>query len=174
MFNAGPGYEEARAHKIIYHPATGLCVKRRSMLEPLELGSCSEAESWSYSPEMVLTVKGTYFCLQAEELGMPAKLGIICSDSGSKWEPISNSKMHLSSKLQDNTIVCLDVDSDNVIITSNCKCLSRDNSCDPGNQWFKIINSTRSRTTGNSFMQHIDRSFFYSLAKKLLGSFMSI
>lgn len=170
----GPGYEEAHPHKIIFHPATGLCVKRRSMFEPLELGPCSEAEAWSYSPDMLLTIKGTYFCLQAKELGMPAKLGIICTDPGSKWEPISNSKMHLSSKLQDNTIVCLDVDSNNFIVTSNCKCLSRDNSCDPGSQWFKIINSTRCQTTGNSFMQQIDRSVFYYLAKKLLGSLISI
>ncbi|CAK9175082.1 unnamed protein product [Ilex paraguariensis] len=148
----GPGLSRARPYKIIFHPLTGLCVKRNSLFEPLYLGPCSEAEAWSYTTQKTLTIKGTYFCLQAVGLGQPAKLGIICTDSSSKWETISNSKMHLTSKLDDGTTVCLDVDSSNTLVTNACKCLSRENSCDPGSQWYKIVNSTRSMDSTKSFL----------------------
>uniref|UniRef100_A0A5B7C8W2 Putative Cellulase protein n=1 Tax=Davidia involucrata TaxID=16924 RepID=A0A5B7C8W2_DAVIN len=150
----GPGLSEARLHKIIFHPLTGLCVQRKSLLEPLSLGPCTESEAWSYTQQKTLTLKGTYFCLLADELENPAKLGISCTDSNSKWEAISDSKMHLSSKLANGSSVCLDVDpSSNDIVTNTCKCLDRDNMCDPGSQWFKLVNSTRSRTSANSFLQ---------------------
>ncbi|KAG5604818.1 hypothetical protein H5410_026310, partial [Solanum commersonii] len=116
----GPGYAETRPHKNFIAAA-------------IELGPCSEAEAWSYAPTKALIVLGTYFCLQADnKLGQPAKLSMICSDDGSKWDIISDSKMHLSSKLQDATSVCLDVDPNNVIVTQTCKCLStNDTTCDP-------------------------------------------
>ncbi|KAK9277650.1 hypothetical protein L1049_007196 [Liquidambar formosana] len=148
----GPGLSDARPHKIIFHPSTGLCILRKSLLEPLKLGPCTESEAWSYTPQKTLTVKGTYFCLQAAGLGQPAKLGIICSDPSSKWETISDSKMHLSAKIADGTQVCLDIDSSNTIVTNTCKCLSRDNMCDPGNQWFKLVNSTGSSTATKPFL----------------------
>lgn len=132
-----------RPHKLIFHPETGLCVKRVALFEPLVLGPCSEAEPWAYTPQKTLTIKGTYFCLQAAGLGKHAKLGIICSSTNSKWEAISDSKMHLSSTLEDGTSVCLDIDSDNNIVTNECKCLDNNSKCDPGSQWFKIIESTR-------------------------------
>eukprot|EP00268_Persea_americana_P030874 TRINITY_DN2996_c1_g1_i3.p1 TRINITY_DN2996_c1_g1~~TRINITY_DN2996_c1_g1_i3.p1 ORF type:complete len:174 (-),score=21.80 TRINITY_DN2996_c1_g1_i3:70-591(-) len=119
------------------------CVVRKSLFEPLKLGPCDQTEAWSYTPQKTLVIKGTYFCLQADCLGEPAKLGIICSESNSKWELISDSKMHISSMLTNGTTVCLDIDSDNNVVTNLCKCLSRDQSCDPSSQWFKIINSTR-------------------------------
>ncbi|KAL3501106.1 hypothetical protein ACH5RR_035555 [Cinchona calisaya] len=169
----GPGVSEGRPHKIIFHPSTGQCVQRKSFFKPLELGPCSEAEAWGYSPQKILTIKGTYYCLQADELGQPAKLGLICTDINSKWEAISDSKMHLSSKLHDGTDVCLDVvDSSNIIVTNNCKCLSRDNSCDPGSQWFKIIDSNKYRTTTKSFFK-IEDSIIYNLAMKLSESWKS-
>ncbi|XP_060208312.1 glycosyl hydrolase 5 family protein-like [Lycium barbarum] len=150
----GPGYNETRSHKVIFHPMTGLCVRRISLLQPLELGPCSEADAWDYTPTKTMTLTGTYFCLQADKPGQPAKFGIICTSSNSKWQAISDSKMHLSSKLQDGTNLCLDVDSKNVIYTNTCKCLSRDKSCDPASQWFKIIDSTRQqKTTTTSFLQ---------------------
>ncbi|KAJ4973360.1 hypothetical protein NE237_006534 [Protea cynaroides] len=140
----GPGVSEIEPHKIIFHPSTGLCVQRKSLIAPLSLGSCAESEAWSYTPEKkTIGLKGVYLCLQADGMGKAAKLGIFCTDATSKWEAISDSKMHLSSKLCNGSIVCLDIDSNNVIITNPCKCLSRDHMCDPGSQWFKIINSTR-------------------------------
>ncbi|KAJ6313481.1 hypothetical protein OIU77_014889 [Salix suchowensis] len=142
----GPGLSEANPHKVIFHPSTGLCVLRKSMLEPLRLGPCTKSEAWNYTPQKILSVKGTYFCLQTDDLAKPAKLGIICTDSNSKWETISDSKMHLSSKASNGTPVCLDVDSNNTIVANTCKCLSKDNTCDPQNQWFKLVNSTRSST----------------------------
>ncbi|PHT34247.1 hypothetical protein CQW23_26047 [Capsicum baccatum] len=37
-------------HKVILHPMAGLCVQGTSLLQPLDLGPCSEAEAWSYAP----------------------------------------------------------------------------------------------------------------------------
>ncbi|XP_016552886.1 glycosyl hydrolase 5 family protein isoform X2 [Capsicum annuum] len=137
----------------VQSPFQGLCVRRISLLQPLELGPCSEADPWDYAPTKTLTLTGTYFCLQADKSGQAAKLGIMCTNSNSKWQAISDSKMHLSSKLQDGTSLCLDVDSKNVIFTNTCKCLSKDKSCDPASQWFKIIDSTRQQKTTKSFLQ---------------------
>lgn len=152
----GPGLPERRPHKTIYHPSTGLCIQRKSLksfFEPLQLGPCSKAEAWTYTPQNILTVKGTYFCLQADDIGKPPNLGILCTDSSSKWEAISDSKMHLASKLHNGTTVCLDVDSDNGLVINNCNCLSNNNICDPSSQWFKIIDSKRRTTTEGSFLQ---------------------
>nr|GMD21670.1 glycosyl hydrolase 5 family protein-like [Ipomoea batatas] len=165
----GPGYTESRPHKLIFHPMTGLCVRRVSLFQPLELGPCSESDPWGYTASKTLTVEGTYFCLQAEKLGKPAKLGLFCTDDSSKWEIISDSRMHLSSKLKDGSNVCLDVDSNNVIITNTCKCLNNDSSCDPASQWFKITDSTRGTATKSDFQS---TSFLYFLAKKLFASYI--
>lgn len=140
----GPGPSKERVHKIIFHPLTGLCIIRKSLVDPLELGPCSKSEAWNYTPQKALTIKGTYFCLQADGLGKPAKLSIICTDPNSKWESISDSRMHLSSKLANGTSVCLDADPDNAIVVNKCKCLSRDSGCEPESQWFQIVNTTRS------------------------------
>ncbi|KAK6922300.1 Glycoside hydrolase, family 5 [Dillenia turbinata] len=146
----GPGVTDSSGHYIIFHPLTGLCVLRKSLFEPLKLGPCSMSEAWSYTPQKNLVMKGTYFCLQADGRGKPAKLSILCTGSNSKWEMISDSKMHFASKLADGTQVCLDIDSSNSVVTNVCKCLSRDNRCDPASQWFKLVNSTRSPTTVTS------------------------
>ncbi|KAL6349505.1 hypothetical protein AAG906_034162 [Vitis piasezkii] len=138
----GPDAPHARPYKMVLHPSTGLCVLRGSLSEPLKLGPCTESEAWGYTPQKILIIKGTYLCLQAVGLGKPAKLSVICSNPGSNWEIISDSKMYLSTKLGDGTTVCLDVDSSDDIVTNSCKCLSRDDMRDPGSQWFKIANST--------------------------------
>ena len=153
FWHAGPGVFETGLHKVIYHPSTGLCVQRKSLLDPLTLGPCTESEAWSYTPHNTISPKGTYFCLHAKQVGKPATLSIICLDPGSTWEIISDSKMHLSSKADNGTTVCLDVDSSNTIVTNTCKCLSRDKKCDPASQWFKLVDSTRSSTTTKSFFQ---------------------
>lgn len=129
-----------RPYKSIFHPATGLCVARKSLFEPLKLAPCDQTEGWSYTPRRTLVIKGTYFCLQVDGLGKPAILGIVCSDSNSKWEPTSESMMHLSSRPSNGTTVCLDIDSDHTVITNPCNCMNgADQSCDPSSQWFKII-----------------------------------
>ncbi|EXB82480.1 hypothetical protein L484_027655 [Morus notabilis] len=139
----GPGLAETRKHKIIFHPSTGLCVVRKSFTDALTLGPCSKSDGWYYTPQKILEIKGTYFCLQVDDVGKPARLGIICMESDSKWEIISDSKLHLAAKTSSGTTVCLDVDSNNVVVTNLCKCLSRDSSCDPGSQWFQLVDTTR-------------------------------
>lgn len=161
----GPGLSNTRPHKIIFHPSTGLCVQRQSFLKPLKLGPCSEAESWDYTPRKTLTIKGTYYCLQADGVGKKAKLGIICTDASSKWEAISASKLHLSSKINNGTSVCLDIDSENNIVTNTCKCLTIDK-CDPASQWFKIINGTTGSGAAKPYIR-ID-SILQSIGANLL------
>lgn len=147
----GPGLSEKNKHKVIFHPLTGFCILRKSLLDPLILGPCTESEGWSYTSQHIISIKGTYLCLKVEELEKPVKLSIICTDSSSKWELISDSKMHLSSKLSNGTSICLDVDSTNTVVTNSCKCLTRDNKCDPASQWFKLVDSTRNLSVINSF-----------------------
>lgn len=139
----GPGIIEGNPHKLIFHPLTGLCVRRKSFLEPLTLGPCSSFDGWNYSPQKTLSIKGTNFCMQAVNEGKPATLSIMCSGPNSKWDMISDSKLHISSKIGNGSNVCLDVDDNNTIVTNACKCLNRDHSCDPGSQWFKLIDSGR-------------------------------
>ncbi|KAF8040739.1 hypothetical protein BT93_B2845 [Corymbia citriodora subsp. variegata] len=166
----GPGLSETTPHKVIFHPATGLCVLRKSLLEPVKLGPCTESEAWNYTPQKVLSLKATYFCIQAVEVGKPAKLSIICTGSNSKWNIISESKMHLSSKTSNGASVCLDVDSNNTIVTSSCKCLSGDNTCDPSSQWFKLVESTRSLRATRTFDL---LNSILDLPRKGLGIFLS-
>ncbi|KAF9603079.1 hypothetical protein IFM89_033804 [Coptis chinensis] len=68
---------------------------------------------------------------QGVGLGLPPRLGNDCTNSSSKWEMISNSRMHLSSELASGERVCLDVSKDGTIITNQCKCLAKDPKCDP-------------------------------------------
>ncbi|KAI7988845.1 hypothetical protein LOK49_LG13G00528 [Camellia lanceoleosa] len=167
----GPIQPGAKLHKEIFYPLTGQCVQRKSLFEPLKLGPCTDSEAWTYNTQQkTLYIKGTYFCLQADGLNKPVKLGVICSGSTSKWEPISNSKMHLSSKLAaDGNAICLDVDpSSNIIITNTCKCLNSDNKCNPTSQWFKIVNSTRSSCVTMPFFRFNSVLDFF--IKNMLGS----
>ncbi|PON42299.1 1,4-alpha-glucan-branching enzyme [Parasponia andersonii] len=127
----------------LQYPFQGLCVLRKSMFDPLTLGPCSSSDGWYYSPQKKLTIKGTYFCLQAVAVGKAARLSIKCTESDSNWETISDSKLQLSAKVSNGDSVCLDIDSANNVITNICKCVSRDNSCDPASQWFKLVDSTR-------------------------------
>lgn len=120
---------------------------------PLKLGPCSQSGAWSYSSRKVLALKGTYFCIQADQLGKPAAVGIICTDTNSQWDTISDSKLQLQSKTPDGTEVCLDVDSSNTIVTNSCKCLSKDKSCDPGSQWFSLVDSTLTSKSTSPILQ---------------------
>lgn len=148
----GPGVSDNKPHKVIFHPETGMCVLRKTLLDPLYLGPCSESEAWDYTPQKALTIKGTYFCLQAVGTDMAAKLAVVCTNTGTRWEPVSDSQLHLSTQLGDGNKVCLDADSNNNIITSSCRCLTKDKDCDPQSQWFKIVEATitDSSKTSNS------------------------
>ncbi|OIW14638.1 hypothetical protein TanjilG_32980 [Lupinus angustifolius] len=135
---------EAKHDKVIFHPLTGLCVLRKSHFGLLSLGPCPNSEGWEYTPQNTLSIKGTRFCLRAHKEGNLAKLHKKCTNFNSKWELISDSKLQLSSKIRYNSSVCLDIDSNNIIVTNACKCISIDNTCDPASQWFKLIDRTKS------------------------------
>lgn len=132
---------------MIFHPLKGLCVSGKSGLEALSLGPCSGSDGWNYTNQEIVSITGGNLCLRAAEVGKPVKLANVCSAPNSKWEMISDSKMHLSSKVGDNSTVCLDVDSNNIIVTNACKCLSSDPTCDPTSQWFKLVDSTKGSTS---------------------------
>ncbi|GKV23036.1 hypothetical protein SLEP1_g32821 [Rubroshorea leprosula] len=136
----GPGEDEyPKQHKVIFHPATGLCVHRS---QPLQLGPCSQALPCIAPNDKTLILRR--HCLAVDDLGKIIKFGTIGGKECAKWDMISDSKMHLSAKLSNGTPVCLDVDSStNRIVTNSCKCLGNDKNCDPSSQWFKIIDSTR-------------------------------
>ncbi|CAL5384198.1 unnamed protein product [Camellia sinensis] len=166
-----PGQPGAKQHKVIFHPLTGQCLQRKSLLEPLNLDPCTDSKAWIYNTQQkTITIKGTYFCLQADGLNKPVKLGVIWSGSTSKWEPISNSNMHLSSKLaRHGAHVCLDVDpNNNTIVTNTCKCLKIRHKCDPASQWFKIVNITRSLNLTTPFPRFNSVLDFFR--KNMLGS----
>ncbi|GKV23037.1 hypothetical protein SLEP1_g32822 [Rubroshorea leprosula] len=55
------GLAECKPHLVIFHPATGLCLQRKSLFEPLRLGACSESEAWSYKTQKSLVIKGDLF-----------------------------------------------------------------------------------------------------------------
>ncbi|KAJ0989454.1 hypothetical protein J5N97_007810 [Dioscorea zingiberensis] len=139
----GPGISNIAPYHIIFHPLSGLCIRKKSSLK-LELGPCSLSDAWNYTLEHDIVEKSTGFCLQVEDTGKLAKLGTYCSNSSSKWELISDSKMHIASKMTLNRgAVCLDVSPEGLLVTNLCKCLRRDGTCSPESQWFKIISSTR-------------------------------
>ncbi|WOL11315.1 hypothetical protein Cni_G20077 [Canna indica] len=172
----GPGLSDLSPYNIIFHPATGLCVKRKSyLLQSLELGPCNESEVWSYTEQQTLTLTDKLLCLKADDIGKPARLGITCSDSQSKWEFISDSKMHVSSKASnDNSSLCLDIGPDSSsIITNPCKCLSNDKKCDPESQWFKLIKSTREIASNTSFLQLPSQDNLWKFLKRQLNNFFT-
>ncbi|ONK58170.1 uncharacterized protein A4U43_C09F8940 [Asparagus officinalis] len=141
----GPGLADVPPYIILFHPLTGLCATRKSLLETLQLGSCDESAAWTYSEQHTLSLKGTLMCLKADGESENAKVAAICNDTRCKWDAISDSKMHIATKLTaSSSSLCLDVGSDGTtIVTNPCKCLNKDKACDPQSQWFKMVNSTR-------------------------------
>lgn len=79
----GPGLAESPPYKVLFHPATGLCVVRRPLMpsalpldlalpvQTLELGPCNETEAWEYNREHRLVPRDTLLrlCLRAEGVG---------------------------------------------------------------------------------------------------------
>ncbi|KAF3775361.1 Endoglucanase [Nymphaea thermarum] len=144
----GPGLSEVIPYQLVFHPLTGQCVTRQSVLwEPLKLGPCTDsAAAWTYTTDHTLQPQGSELCVKAIGQGEAVKLGIFCSEANSRWDPVSASKMHLASNSSDGTsMYCLDADAASQnIITNPCKCLDKsDQKCDPASQWFKIITTTR-------------------------------
>jgi hypothetical protein len=137
---------------VLFHPATGLCVVRRSLTQPLELSPCGETEAWTYArQDGRLTLRDSpLLCLHAEGAGRPVRLGLPCPDERSRWRLVSDSKLHVavnasSSSGSGATMLCLDVGADGrSVVTNQCRCLSADSSCDPESQWFKLVTSSRS------------------------------
>ncbi|KAK3142278.1 hypothetical protein QOZ80_4BG0344520 [Eleusine coracana subsp. coracana] len=150
----GPGLPNSREpYNVIFHPLTGLCVLVKAS-KSLELGPCDESDAWNYTSAYELVLKNSGQCLQAKSVGENARLGTDCSKCNSKWQLISNSKMHVSTELTKNgTRLCLEASPDGAITTNPCKCLSVDPTCDPESQWFKIILSSRDIPGGFSILQ---------------------
>jgi hypothetical protein len=154
VFVIGPGLPNSREpYNVIFHPLTGLCVLVKTS-KSLELGPCDESNAWNYTSAYEVVLKNSGQCLQAKSAGENAKLGSDCSKSYSKWQLISNSKMHVSTELTKNgTRLCLEAGPDGAIATNKCKCLSVDPTCDPESQWFKIILSSRYIPRTSSILQ---------------------
>ncbi|CAI0425890.1 unnamed protein product [Linum tenue] len=172
----GPGLAEAEIHKLIFHPSTGLCVLRGlTPLDPLKLGACWKSDPWSYTGQ-TLSLQGTTTpsCLRADQLWRPVQL---LNGDCSTWEMITDSQMHLSTKLKDGTSGCLDVDSDNNVVANPCKCVRVEERCDPGSQWFKLVDSTRKpndRGVPSGSRQQRSRRRGFSSGRSLLWEFLGL
>uniref|UniRef100_A0A0D3AJE1 Glycoside hydrolase family 5 domain-containing protein n=1 Tax=Brassica oleracea var. oleracea TaxID=109376 RepID=A0A0D3AJE1_BRAOL len=133
----GPGLQEK---KLILHPHTGLCVTNNHSgnVPTLRLELCTQSESSTFNPkEGILWVNK--MCVETPDVaGQKVKLGV--GSKCSKLGQISATKMHLSFKTSNGLLLCLDVDErDNSIVANPCKCLTKDASCDPASQWFKVL-----------------------------------
>ncbi|KAJ4915541.1 Cellulase (glycosyl hydrolase family 5) protein [Raphanus sativus] len=139
----GPG-PSTDAYNLVFHPYTGFCLVRSlNDTTMLTLGPCNSSEPWSYTKQ-TLRIKDQPLCLQRNGPGNRVTMNkTSCSSPGSVWQTISASKMHLASTASNNTSICLDVDATNNVVANACKCLSKDSSCEPMSQWFKIIKATR-------------------------------
>ena len=134
---AGPGLQEK---KIILHPHTGLCVTNNHSgnVPTLRLELCTKSEPSTFNPkEGILWINK--MCVETPDVaGQKVKLGV--GSKCSKLGQISATKMHLSFKTSNGLLLCLDVDErDNSIVANPCKCLTKDASCDPASQWFKVL-----------------------------------
>ncbi|KAJ4901106.1 Cellulase (glycosyl hydrolase family 5) protein [Raphanus sativus] len=127
---------------LIFHPLTGLCMLQSS-LDPtkVNLGLCNVSQPWDYTTDNTLKLTDIALCLENTGPNAPVKLSeTSCSTpSLSQWQTISASNMLLAAKSTNNSL-CLDVDGDNNLVATNCKCVNgEDSSCDPMSQWFKIV-----------------------------------
>ena len=138
----GPGLN-APVYTVLFHPATGRCIVQDDGNAPLRLGPCNRTKAWSYTAEQAIQLVGTNLCLSESGEGQRVKLGN-CNgeDSRMKWDLISDSKMHVSSQSA-KVSLCLDVADGGTLITNQCRCLSEDQNCDPGGQWFKMVPSAK-------------------------------
>ncbi|KAH0850133.1 hypothetical protein HID58_095759 [Brassica napus] len=109
---------QPKVNNLVFHPLSGLCMLQ-SFLDPTK--SLCLANTGPNAPVVKLSET---------------------SCSSSKWQTISASKMLLAATSTNNSL-CLDVDGDNNIVATNCKCVNgEDGSCDPMSQWFKIVKVT--------------------------------
>ncbi|KAF3535767.1 hypothetical protein F2Q69_00024472 [Brassica cretica] len=137
---------QPKVNNLVFHPLSGLCMLQ-SFLDPIKvtLGRCNESQLWNYSTDNTLKLQNKSLCLANTGPNAPVvKLSETnCSSSNlSKWQTISASKMLLAATSTNNSL-CLDVDGDNNIVATNCKCVNgEDGSCDPMSQWFKIVKVT--------------------------------
>ncbi|RID73522.1 hypothetical protein BRARA_B00673 [Brassica rapa] len=133
----GPGLQEK---KLVLHPHTGLCVttNHSGNVPALRLELCTKSEPSTFNPkEGILWINK--ICVETPDVaGQKVKLGV--GSKCSKLGQISATKMHLSFKTSNGLLLCLDVDErDNSIVANPCKCLTKDASCDPASQWFKVL-----------------------------------
>ncbi|KAL0792734.1 hypothetical protein Bca101_064111 [Brassica carinata] len=130
----------------VFHPLSGLCMLQ-SFLDPTKvtLGRCNESQLWNYATDNTLKLQNKSLCLANTGPNAPVKLSeTSCSSSNlSKWQIISASNMLLAATSTNNSL-CLDVDGNNNLVATNCKCVNgEDGSCDSTSQWFKIVKVTK-------------------------------
>ncbi|KAJ4888331.1 Cellulase (glycosyl hydrolase family 5) protein [Raphanus sativus] len=137
----GPDHQ-SKVNNLVFHPLSGLCMLQ-SFLDPTKvtLGRCNESQLWNYTTDNTLKLQNKSLCLANTGPNAPVKLSETrCSSSNlSKWQTISASNMLLAATSTNNSL-CLDVDGDNTLVATNCRCVNgEDSSCDPMSQWFKIV-----------------------------------
>ncbi|KAG6492906.1 hypothetical protein ZIOFF_047877 [Zingiber officinale] len=130
-------------HLMILHPLTGLCVSTDDSFQRLELSIGRCTDQWSYVRQTLSFNNSSFFsCATAGGAGKEIRLAEC--NTASKWTLLSASQLHVSTKMDDGTSLCLEVGGDGrTVVTNPCRCLSSNKSCDPQNQWFKLVNTDR-------------------------------
>ncbi|EOA21953.1 hypothetical protein CARUB_v10002452mg [Capsella rubella] len=135
--HAGPGLQ---SKNVLFHPSSGLCVTNSPSykLATVRLGPCPKADPCTFNPNKGI-LRINKMCVEAPNVaGQKVKLGV--GTKCSKLGQIAATKMHFSFKTSNGLLLCLDVDErDNIVVANPCKCLTKDASCDPAIQWFKVL-----------------------------------
>ncbi|XP_023637733.1 uncharacterized protein LOC17883874 [Capsella rubella] len=133
----GPGLQ---SKNVLFHPSSGLCVTNSPSykLATVRLGPCPKADPCTFNPNKGI-LRINKMCVEAPNVaGQKVKLGV--GTKCSKLGQIAATKMHFSFKTSNGLLLCLDVDErDNIVVANPCKCLTKDASCDPAIQWFKVL-----------------------------------
>ncbi|KAG6492907.1 hypothetical protein ZIOFF_047878 [Zingiber officinale] len=136
----GPG-PMLPGHITILHPLSGLCVSVNDSSQLLvlsDVGRC--VDRWTYTRNQTLSLSNdsSSSCIAAGGEGKEVRL----AECQTRWTPLSDSQLHVSTKMEDGTSLCLEVGGDGrTVVTNPCRCLSSDSSCDPQGQWFVLVNA---------------------------------
>ena len=138
--NTGPGLSDRTSHKIIFHPSTGLCILKKPV-KGVQLGNCLESNHWTCTPQHTLRIKGSYLCLQAQGLNLPARLSTLCPGREQDGHESQTRNYIFQLHWAGGVVFVWMLMPNNNLFTTTCKCLSKDNNCDPGSQWFKFVDT---------------------------------
>ncbi|MCO5602283.1 hypothetical protein L7F22_056412 [Adiantum nelumboides] len=86
-------------NQVLFHPATGLCVRKGSG-NKLLLGSCMQENTfWHYTPRGRLEIANSYFCVASDGEGQFAKLVPSGTEKNGPWTLASVAKLQFATTI---------------------------------------------------------------------------